>query len=82
MHMVWRIGLLGWVIITMMSSNNIDIAKVADAAVSKNVMKKIDAINSMGPYLGVVVPNTFEMGPLLNSPSFVPHHHLPFLDFA
>ncbi|KAL0283351.1 UNVERIFIED_CONTAM: hypothetical protein Sangu_2894200 [Sesamum angustifolium] len=82
MHMVWRIGLLGWVIITMMSSNNIDMAKVADAAVSKNVMKKIDAINSMGPYLGVVVPNTFEMGPLLNSPSFVPHHHLPFLDFA
>ncbi|KAK4396994.1 hypothetical protein Sango_1536000 [Sesamum angolense] len=82
MHMVWRIGLLGWVIITMMSSNNIDMAKVADAAVSKNVMKKIDVINSMGPYLGVVVPNTFEMGPLLNSPSFVPHHHLPFLDFA
>ncbi|KAL0374373.1 UNVERIFIED_CONTAM: hypothetical protein Sradi_3353000 [Sesamum radiatum] len=79
MHMVWKIGLLGWVIITMMS---IDMAKVADGAVSENVMKKIDVINSMGPYLGVVVPNTFEMAPLLNSSSFVPYQDLPFLDFA
>ncbi|KAK4415462.1 hypothetical protein Salat_2653600 [Sesamum alatum] len=60
----------------------IDMSKVANGAVSEDVMKKIYVINKMGPYLGVVVPNTFEMGPLLNSPSFVPQHDLPFLDFA
>ncbi|CAI9100384.1 OLC1v1037367C1 [Oldenlandia corymbosa var. corymbosa] len=54
----------------------------SDAAVSENIWEKITAINKKGPYLGIVVPNSFEMSPLLQSPSFVPLKALPYLDFA
>ncbi|CAL5400259.1 unnamed protein product [Camellia sinensis] len=49
--------------------------------ISHNVMKKINVINKEGPYLGIVVPNSFEMSPLLESPSFVVDHN-PYLDFS
>ncbi|XP_038991561.1 bark storage protein A-like [Hibiscus syriacus] len=35
-----------------------------------------------GPYLGIIVPNAFEMNPLLQSGTFVPDHKLPYLDFS
>ncbi|CAI9100383.1 OLC1v1037366C1 [Oldenlandia corymbosa var. corymbosa] len=54
----------------------------SDAAVSENEWEKIAAINKKGPYLGIVVPNNFEMSPLLQSPSFVPLKALPYFDFA
>ncbi|KAG5559323.1 hypothetical protein RHGRI_009010 [Rhododendron griersonianum] len=42
-----------------------------DGAISRNVMKEVIGINKEGPYLGIVVPNNYEMSPLLQSPSFV-----------
>lgn len=42
----------------------------ADAALSAETHKSIDEANQSGPYLGLVIPNTFEMNPLLQSPNF------------
>ncbi|PIA64882.1 hypothetical protein AQUCO_00100393v1 [Aquilegia coerulea] len=53
-----------------------------DGAISKTSMTKIRKVNSKGPYLGLVVPNAFEMTPLLQSPSFVADGNIPFLDFS
>ncbi|XAR67022.1 Adenosylhomocysteine nucleosidase [Bertholletia excelsa] len=47
-----------------------------------NIMKKILRINKESSYLGIVVPNHFEMSPLLQSPSFVPDLKLPYLDIS
>lgn len=52
------------------------------AAVPKSIMKHIDRVNKNGPYLGIVVPNAFEMNPLLQSPSLMADHNLPHLDFS
>ncbi|WCJ42509.1 Phosphorylase superfamily protein [Euphorbia peplus] len=41
-------------------------------------MEKIDKVNKKGPYLGIVVPNAFEMNPLIQSSSFLPRSHLDF----
>ncbi|CAO2825955.1 unnamed protein product [Amaranthus hypochondriacus] len=35
-------------------------------------MYLINRANTKGPYLGVIIPNTFELNPLLQSPSFTP----------
>eukprot|EP01018_Ginkgo_biloba_P001971 Gb_29710 [translate_table: standard] len=48
----------------------------------KPVMRLIHNINRHGPYLALVVPNAFEMNPLLHSSSFSPSTHFPLLDFA
>ncbi|KAL8259583.1 hypothetical protein R6Q59_027536 [Mikania micrantha] len=32
--------------------------------------KKVDEANKNGPYLGLVIPNTFELDPLLNNPNY------------
>ncbi|KAF7147623.1 hypothetical protein RHSIM_Rhsim03G0239700 [Rhododendron simsii] len=53
-----------------------------DGAISRNVMKEVIGINKEGPYLGIVVPNNFEMSPLLQSPSFVGDAKFGFLDFS
>ncbi|KAL2500872.1 Phosphorylase superfamily protein [Forsythia ovata] len=66
--------LLGWVMTMIMSITN--------GAISRHLMENICMINNKGPYLGIVVPNTYEMNPLLRSSSFVPHPMLPYLDFA
>lgn len=50
--------------------------------ISHEIGKNIDRINKMGPYLGIVVPNSFELDPLLQSPSFVADEKFPFLDFS
>ncbi|KAK7272708.1 hypothetical protein RJT34_29493 [Clitoria ternatea] len=54
----------------------------ANAALSELCWREISNINNEGPYIGVVVPNAFELNPLLHSPSFVPHNKFPFFDFA
>ncbi|XP_047329007.1 bark storage protein A-like [Impatiens glandulifera] len=54
----------------------------AEGAIMRDVMKKIHEINKEGHYLGIVIPNSFEMTPFLQSSSFVPHPKLPHLDFA
>ncbi|KAL5768810.1 hypothetical protein ACOSP7_015354 [Xanthoceras sorbifolium] len=51
-------------------------------AVSHGSMRKIDRINKEGPYMGIIVPNAFEMDPLLRSSSFVAHSHFPYFDFS
>ncbi|RVW38283.1 Bark storage protein A [Vitis vinifera] len=53
-----------------------------EGAVSVSSMKKITRVNKEGPYLGIVVPNSYEMDPLLQSPSFVADDKFPYLDFA
>ncbi|KAF5459022.1 hypothetical protein F2P56_023012 [Juglans regia] len=54
----------------------------AYGAISNDIGKKIERINKRGPYLGIVVPNSYEMNPLLNSSSFVADGEFPFLDFS
>ncbi|KAK4783654.1 hypothetical protein SAY86_008028 [Trapa natans] len=45
-----------------------------------SAMPKIQKINSQGPYLGIISPNTFELNPLLNSSSYSASTSLPYLD--
>lgn len=53
------------------------------AAVQHSTARSIRMVNRRGPFLGVVVPNAFEMEPLLRSPSFSPANGLPpYLDVA
>ncbi|KAL5572636.1 hypothetical protein UlMin_022233 [Ulmus minor] len=54
----------------------------ANGAVYERNLRKIGQINKEGPFLAIVIPNTFEMDPLLNSSSFVPHHKYPTLDVS
>ncbi|KAJ0031556.1 hypothetical protein Pint_13216 [Pistacia integerrima] len=54
----------------------------AYGAISQGNMRTIDGINKEGPYLGIIVPNAYEMNPLLQSPSFQTHQHFPYFDFA
>ncbi|CAN0901533.1 Bark storage protein A, partial [Linum grandiflorum] len=51
-----------------------------EAAVASRDFVKIHGINELGPYLGIVVPNMFEMNPLLQSATFVPDPATPNLD--
>jgi hypothetical protein len=37
--------------------------------------KEISKINNNGPYIGIVVPNPYELKPLLTSSSFVAHSY-------
>ncbi|KAJ4969981.1 hypothetical protein NE237_003080 [Protea cynaroides] len=53
-----------------------------DGAVSTSIMKKIREVNKKGHYLGIVVPNFFEMSPLLQSSSFVADEKLSYVDFS
>ncbi|XP_030541748.2 bark storage protein A-like [Rhodamnia argentea] len=51
-------------------------------AVPHGSMRMVDGVNKEGPFLGIVVPNSFEMNPLLQTPSFVPNGTLPHLDIS
>ncbi|KAK1417338.1 hypothetical protein QVD17_26465 [Tagetes erecta] len=53
-----------------------------NCVVSKSLLKDIDSVNKVGPYLGIVVPNTFEMNPLLQSSSFLVNRKRPYLDVS
>uniref|UniRef100_M1CU71 Mta/sah nucleosidase n=1 Tax=Solanum tuberosum TaxID=4113 RepID=M1CU71_SOLTU len=44
----------------------------ANGAISGKTRKLIDMANKNGPYLGLVIPNLFEMNPLLQHPSYKP----------
>ncbi|KAJ8638186.1 hypothetical protein MRB53_012453 [Persea americana] len=58
------------------------ITTLSEGTLSKSLFKRISRINKEGPFLGVVVPNAFEMNPLLESSSFVADERFPYLDFA
>ncbi|KAG2691851.1 hypothetical protein I3760_08G025500 [Carya illinoinensis] len=45
-------------------------APETNGALSSRTWRKIYKANRNGPYLGLVIPNLFEMNPLLQSPSF------------
>lgn len=49
-------------------------AQQASGAISlaAETRKMIDKANQNGPYLGLVIPNLFEMNPLINSPDYTP----------
>nr|GMC49017.1 bark storage protein A-like [Ipomoea batatas] len=44
----------------------------ANGEVHGKTRKLINMANKKGPYIGLVIPNLFEMNPLLQHPSFVP----------
>ena len=71
-----RMVLLGFLVVV------VGISSGAYGAISHGITKKIERINKRGPYLGIVVPNSFERDPLLQSPSFVADDHFPYLDFS
>ncbi|CAI0543384.1 unnamed protein product [Linum tenue] len=52
----------------------------SDAAIGSGYLRKIREVNKLGPYLGIVVPNMFEMDPLLHSDRFVPDSRTTSLD--
>ncbi|KAK3041706.1 hypothetical protein RJ639_001516 [Escallonia herrerae] len=74
-----RVVLLGWFAVLVVG---VTLKDGADGAVSEKVMHEISGINMEGPYLGLVVPNSFELDPLLQSPSFLVNESLPFLDVS
>ncbi|KAJ7519756.1 hypothetical protein O6H91_20G054600 [Diphasiastrum complanatum] len=49
---------------------------------NKTALKQVVIINKKGPYLGVVVPNPFELGPLMVPGVFKPSVHIPFVDLG
>ncbi|KAK7379991.1 hypothetical protein VNO78_32304 [Psophocarpus tetragonolobus] len=55
---------------------------MANGAVSKLSWRELSTINSEGPYFGIVVPNAYEMDPLLRSSTFLPHKNFPYFDYA
>ncbi|KAL3532471.1 hypothetical protein ACH5RR_005992 [Cinchona calisaya] len=79
MHKVFRsvMVLLEWLLFIAAS-----VIGIANGAVNQYAWERISRINQEGPYLGIVVPNSFEMSPLLQSSSFVPNNKFPYIDFA
>ncbi|KAK9071272.1 hypothetical protein SSX86_009840 [Deinandra increscens subsp. villosa] len=53
-----------------------------ECLIPKSLLKDIHSVNKGGPYIGVVVPNGFEMNPLLQSSSFVVNRKHPYLDIS
>ncbi|WJX30100.1 hypothetical protein P8452_18673 [Trifolium repens] len=54
----------------------------AYGAIHQLSWREISNINNKGPYIGIVVPNAYELKPLLQSSSFVPHTKFPYFNFA
>ncbi|BAU02888.1 hypothetical protein LR48_Vigan10g012400 [Vigna angularis] len=55
---------------------------MANGTISELSWRQISIINGEGPYIGIVVPNSFELDPLLRSSSFQPHHNFPYFNYA
>ncbi|GKB59898.1 bark storage protein A [Tanacetum coccineum] len=53
-----------------------------DCMISKSLLKEIGSVNKVGSYIGVVVPNGFEMNLLLQSSSFVTSEKRPYVDIS
>ncbi|GLJ53333.1 hypothetical protein SUGI_1137270 [Cryptomeria japonica] len=43
---------------------------------------QVNLINSAGPYLGLVVPNSFELAPLLDPSTFIPSKNVSHIDLS
>lgn len=53
-----------------------------NAYYSPELLSRIHQINQAGPYLGLVIPNKFEMYPLLHSPVFMADEESPYIDIS
>ncbi|KAI4332716.1 hypothetical protein L6164_017601 [Bauhinia variegata] len=69
-------GLLGFLVLVLGFSSS------SYGAISQLNSRLIASISRKGPYIGIVVPNSFELSPLLQSPTFVLDHKFPYFDFA
>ena len=49
---------------------------------SSSTLKRIHRVNSLGHHLGIVVPNAYEMDPLLNNTIFQSYSHVPTIDIG
>jgi hypothetical protein len=56
------------------------LATTAAGYISKKTWAAIGRANRYGPFVGLVVPNAYEMVPVLNSSSFVASKTVPNLD--
>jgi len=54
----------------------------SEGAIPRRASELIKRINRRGPYLGIVVPNAFELTPIIQSPNFTARWDLPYLDFG
>jgi hypothetical protein len=52
----------------------------AEGFISKKTWSAIRRADRDGPFVGLVVPNTYEMDPVLSSPDFKPSNNIPILD--
>ncbi|GLJ53341.1 hypothetical protein SUGI_1137400 [Cryptomeria japonica] len=57
-------------------------AVVCNAEYSGKLLGQVNVINSDGPYLGLVVPNTFEMDPLLDPSNFIVNENVSYIDLS
>lgn len=79
----WMVRLCSFVVILMVLEIRCSSSSRGNGeVVSKSSIKISDRINKEGPYFGIVVPNSFEMNPLLQSPTFFPDHNHPYFDFS
>ena len=49
-------------------------------ALTPKLHRKIAKINKEGPYLGLIIPNSFELNPLLQNPGYAASDNI--IDFA
>ncbi|XXG48029.1 hypothetical protein AAC387_Pa02g2574 [Persea americana] len=73
-------GVLAMFLLAFISLNKI--FHDADGAIPRKLQTEINEINMYGPYIGLVIPDAYEMNPLLQSPSFISHRTMPYIDFA
>ncbi|CAH1418830.1 unnamed protein product [Lactuca virosa] len=66
----------GWFVVGLCFSVN-----RVECMVPKSLLKEIDKVNKVGSY-GIVVPNSFEMNPLLQSSSFIANKKRPYIDIS
>ncbi|MED6172807.1 hypothetical protein PIB30_053400 [Stylosanthes scabra] len=53
---------------------------LVSCALSSELQEQINAINEDGPYMGLVIPNYFELAPLLNNSGYISSHSC--IDFS
>jgi len=73
-----RMKFLGVLVMMVLLGNSIN----AYGAINQLSWREISNINNQGPYIGIIVPNAYELNPLLLSSSFEPHNKFPYFDFA
>ncbi|KAK3159649.1 hypothetical protein QOZ80_1BG0049320 [Eleusine coracana subsp. coracana] len=68
-------------VIVMLAAAVLMAATTAEGFISGKTWRDIRRVNREGgPFVGLVVPNAYEMDPVLKSPSFSPSHTVPYLD--